>query len=234
MDDISRRAFLVTGLGVLVSGCAEKTKTPLFIEPSNTANRLSGRSAYSSRTPGLSTPSAIVRPRSAVSAPSIIARSAWADGAPIASRMDPMNGINAVTVHHEGMPYSVYCTAKRDVIRELRTVRTSHIGRMRAGDIGYHFIIDRAGRVWEGRPLRFQGAHVKDCNYHNIGVMVMGNFEIQYPSKQQLATLKKLLGYLMARYRIPIRSVYTHRELGPTACPGRYLQPQVNAFRRNA
>jgi len=148
--------------------------------------------------------------------------------------MDPMNGINSVTIHHEGMPYSVYATAKRDVIRELRTVRTSHIGRMTAGDIGYHFIIDRAGRVWEGRPLRFQGAHVKDRNYHNIGVMVMGNFEIQYPSKQQKATLKKLLGHFMAKYRIPSGAVYTHRELGPTSCPGRYLQPHVDAFRRNA
>jgi hypothetical protein len=37
----------------------------------------------------------------------------------------------------------------------------------------------------------------------------------------------------MTAYSVPISSVFTHRELGQTTCPGRYLQPQVEAFRRS-
>ena len=29
-------------------------------------------------------------------------------------------------------------------------------------DVGYHYAVDRAGRVWECRPLTWQGAHVRN------------------------------------------------------------------------
>ena len=113
----------------------------------------------------------------------------------------------------------------------LELVRRSHVGRGFA-DLGYHYVIDRAGRIWEGRSLSYQGAHVKHQNPHNIGVMVMGNFELQSPTQPQLVTLTGAVRELRAKYRVPRRSVFTHRELGPTTCPGKRLQTNVVALRR--
>jgi N-acetyl-anhydromuramyl-L-alanine amidase AmpD len=104
---------------------------------------------------------------------------------------------------------------------------------MRAGDIGYHFIIDRAGRIWEGRPLIYQGAHVKDENEHNLGIMTLGNFDRQSPTTAQLMTLQHMLAYLRHQYSVPVSKVYTHQELNPTACPGLHLQPRIVAMRKN-
>ena len=57
--------------------------------------------------------------------------------------------------------------------------------------------------MWEARPLVYQGAHVKDHNPGNIGVVVLGNFEQQAPSEAQLAAVRKHLSALMRAYGCP-------------------------------
>ncbi len=138
-----------------------------------------------------------------------------------------MNGIASITVHHEGWD-RVFFTDRAQTARRLESIRSSHLKRLRAGDIGYHFIIDRAGRLWEGRDLRYQGAHVKNHNPHNIGIMVLGNFDEQRPSQKQYDKLRVTVGGLMKLYRVAGRRVYTHQELMPTACPGTFLQYHVD------
>jgi N-acetyl-anhydromuramyl-L-alanine amidase AmpD len=70
---------------------------------------------------------------------------------------------------------------------------------------------------------------VKNCNEGNIGVMCLGNFELQSPSARQLETLENLLACLRDRYRISRSCVRTHREWpgAKTACPGRNLQREM-------
>ncbi len=111
---------------------------------------------------------------------------------------------------------------------------------MHAGDIGYHYVIDYSGRVWEGRPIEYQGAHAgnNDANKGNIGIVVFGNFDIQRPTQAQLSSLQTLTEQLMKQYDIPLSKVYTHCEirkvcgLGATDCPGKYLQAQVDLMRK--
>ncbi|MCC6659343.1 MAG: N-acetylmuramoyl-L-alanine amidase [Phycisphaerales bacterium] len=159
----------------------------------------------------------------------VIARREWTANGPIMALANPMNGIQRITVHHDGM--NVFqSTSRGDAAQRLEIIRKAHISQHWA-DIGYHYIIDPAGRVWEGRPIALQGAHVKDQNEHNVGVMVMGNFEESRPTSAALTTLDLFVGHLMQRYRVPIGRVYTHRELGPTACPGRNLQTYMVATR---
>jgi hypothetical protein len=172
-------------------------------------------------------------------APTILARSTWANQAPIAPRLEPMGAITRLTLHHEGMDAD-RLASRSDVIDQLQKIQVEHERRMHAGDIGYHYIIDCAGRIWEGRPLKYQGAHAGngDANRGNIGIVLMGNFEIQRPTAAQLASMKNLVNYLMVKYRIPVTRVYTHCEIrnkydiGNTACPGRYLQREVDVMRR--
>ena len=160
----------------------------------------------------------------------ILARSSWSTTGPIASRVNPMNGVNRVTVHHEGStPF--WATDQAGSAARVEQVRRAHVNGNGWGDIGYHVVIDRAGRAWEGRSLSSQGAHVSQTNEHNIGVMLLGNFQEQSPSQQQLASLAAVLQGMKATYRVPRGRFYTHRELKPTQCPGRNLQPSVDAIR---
>ncbi len=160
-------------------------------------------------------------------------RSRWATAAPITARLDPLGQTNIehITVHHEGSS-AVHFDGLAQVQRRLDSIRLGHLSRA-FGDIGYHFVIDRAGRVWEGRSLTYQGAHVKDHNYHNLGVMALGNFDEQSPTQAQLDRLVTVIKTARATCNVPLSRLHTHQELGPTRCPGLSLQRFMVNIRNN-
>ncbi len=141
-----------------------------------------------------------------------------------------MNGVNRLTIHHDGMA-PVSLRSQQDAARRIESIRASHVNARGFADIGYHYIIDPTGRVWEGRPSWKQGAHVKDQNEHNIGVMVLGNFEVQQPTPQALASVDQFLSVLMQRHKVSLSRVYTHQEIGQSGCPGRNLQRYMDQTR---
>lgn len=160
----------------------------------------------------------------------VLARSAWTGRQPIGARVNKMSGVGRITLHHEGGSDAVEFTDRARTADRLERIRRYHLGRG-WGDIGYHYIVDRAGRVWQGRPVSLQGAHVRDHNEHNIGVMCLGNFNLQSPSKAQLAGLERITQHLRRAYRVSVRRIHTHQELAATSCPGRLLQPKIAAMR---
>jgi hypothetical protein len=143
-----------------------------------------------------------------------------------------------ITVHHTGRLSSKVAGAA--AASEILGIQRHHQDRARWTDIAYHFLIDRAGRLWEGRPLSSQGAHAGSdaANRGNIGVCLLGNFEVQRPTPEQTEALRRLLRQLEDLYRIDPESVFAHREvraaygLGFTECPGRHLQSLVDEVRR--
>lgn len=160
----------------------------------------------------------------------VIARSAWTRGKTISKLADPMRKVTRITVHHDAispLPSGRY----DESVRRLATIRRGHLNNHWA-DIGYHYAVDPAGRVWQARPLVYQGAHVKNHNPGNLGIVVFGNYEKTTPTAQALTALNSLIAHEMQRFRIPLNKVYTHRELRPTACPGKNLQQQMNHIRR--
>jgi hypothetical protein len=169
----------------------------------------------------------------------IIPRAKWSLTTPIASRLEAMGKKTRITIHHEGMQKEDF-SSMSEVKEQLQKVQASHCGRGYA-DIGYHFIIDYNGRTWEGRPLKYQGAHAGngEANRGNIGICLMGNFEQQRPARAQLASMHRLVHFLMDRYAIDENHIYTHREvkamyhLGDTECPGAYLQCEVDSMRKS-
>lgn len=120
-----------------------------------------------------------------------------------------------------------------DVAHRIDSIRQAHQN-AGWGDIGYHFIIDPFGQVWEGRPLAFQGAHVHDHNVRNLGVLTLGNFELQTPTAAQRSALSQFVALRMKQHRVPLVRVHTHRELTSTLCPGRNLQWVMNQLRSSA
>jgi len=144
-----------------------------------------------------------------------------------------MNGIGRLTVHHTAGELET--DAWTPTANTLEGIREFHAGSRPTdrnwADIAYHFAVDRAGRVWQARPLVYQGAHVRGNNEHNLGIVLLGNFEVQSPSAAQLTSLATFVGFVRKLYAIPLGQVFTHGELGDTTCPGKNLQAYLNRAR---
>ncbi len=211
---LARRTFLFIGAATLV-GCGTKKVTSSL--PSPIWSAASTQELYQPVQPAqLPVPTELH---------GAISRSTWAKGQPIARNMNRMLPARYITVHHDGMtPFTT--TSKNSAASRLETIRKSHLRRDggRWGDIGYHFAIDPAGRLWQARPLVWQGAHVKARNEGNIGVVVLGNYERQGVNSAQAAAVESTLKSLMQRYKVPVSRVRTHQEWAATACPGKSLQ----------
>lgn len=166
--------------------------------------------------------------------PGIVPRSMWARSSNIrlggSDGALPMNGIRRITVHHDGMP-PVSLNSTNQVASRIEQFRRAHVMGRGWADLGYHYVIDPSGRVWEGRSIRWQGAHVKDQNENNLGILVMGNFQVQTPTHAALASLDKFVASQMQRYNVSIGAVRTHQERAASECPGRSLQSYMNRTR---
>ncbi len=166
----------------------------------------------------------------------VIPRSAWTSTQAVASRTYPMNGVSRITVHHSAIDSSGL-RSRDTVARAIASIRAEHVSRRdpRTGkpwaDIGYHFIIDPQGNIWEGRPVALQGAHVADTNEHNLGIMLLGNFDQQAPTPASVEALDRFVAFQMRRFGVGASRLYTHQELARTACPGRNLQRHMLAAR---
>lgn len=160
----------------------------------------------------------------------VIPRSAWAKGALVPQLMDRAQRYYRITVHHDGMsPFTA--TDQYSAATRLELIRQSHRKRD-FGDIGYHYLIDPAGRIWQGRPLEWQGAHVRANNQGNLGICMLGNYQQQSPTSTQLAALDRFVAEQMRIYNIRVQNVVTHQELAPTLCPGAKLQAAMVRSRK--
>ena len=60
-------------------------------------------------------------------------------------------------------------------------------------DIGYNFIIDEGGHVYEGRGWDVDGAHTFGYNSTSHGIGIIGEFSKRLPSPKALDALHKLI-----------------------------------------
>lgn len=90
-------------------------------------------------------------------------------------------------------------------------------------DIGYHYGIELVGneyKILKGRSENTVGAHTVGQNSNSIGMCLVGNFDVTYPSPKQLNKLKELILDIFSRYgNLP---VYTHNHFASyKSCPGK-------------
>lgn len=149
-------------------------------------------------------------------------RSAWTGTRPTLALANRMGRIERITIHHDAMDAAGFRSAG-EARQRLSNIQRAHTGNGWA-DIGYHYAIDPGGRVWEGRPITLQGAHVRDNNEQNLGILVMGNFNNAIPTPAAERALVRLIEANQRRYKVPVSRVKTHQEINPTECPGRNLQ----------
>ncbi|WP_288838740.1 peptidoglycan recognition family protein [uncultured Megasphaera sp.] len=102
--------------------------------------------------------------------------------------------------------------------------------------IGYHFVIHKDGSIEQGRPMDVIGAHCHRYNADSVGICSVGNFQQYYPTESQLATAAKLIAYVCSVYGLTPdkQTVFGHRDLNDTECPGDHYYVQLDRLRLEA
>lgn len=166
----------------------------------------------------------------------IIKRTQWGARAARSSNMTALKGQwSRITVHHSAETSSdPEGGSFEDSANTLRLIQKYHMDDPghRWGDIGYHFAIDGAGRIFELRELGWQGAHAGgNNNQQNIGICMLGNLLKRPPTQAALKSLQLLLKQLRDKYRIPADRVAPHNEYATTQCPGPALTSWIKQYK---
>lgn len=151
--------------------------------------------------------------------------------------------VRLLVVHHTAITNG----DGRSGVERMRALYGYHANNRGWGDIGYHYVIDDTGQVFEGKSggSYVVGGHVYCNNVGTIGVALMGNFDTQEPTQEQLKALQWLLADLSDAYGIdPAQSVtfhgerfqspiVGHRDLLSTDCPGYYVFGSLDQIRKH-
>jgi len=149
--------------------------------------------------------------------------------------------VKLLTVHHTAVKVE---GDARPAVERIRALYQYHAVNRGWGDIGYHYLIDEEGRIYEGKSGgdAVVGGHAYCHNIGSIGVSMLGNFEIEQPTQQQLKSLQWLLRDLAEHYDIDLErdvsfhgkilpAVVAHRDLVSTECPGYYVIGSMDQIR---
>lgn len=132
----------------------------------------------------------------------------------------------------------------------LRSIYAYHTQSLGWSDVGYNFLVDRFGRVWEGRAGGVDrpvvGAHTLGYNDDSFAMSAIGNFDVTKPSDAMLQAYGAVFAWKLSLHGIDATSprqvvgpdtfaaINGHRDAGSTACPGRYLYAKLDEIRELA
>ncbi len=154
----------------------------------------------------------------------IISRNEWGARTPT-GQYTPNAPISQQVLHHTaGRQLSANATPAEEAA-EMRAIQAQHQGQGWI-DIGYHLVVFPSGRIYEGRPANVLGAHVAGHNTGTVGISCAGNYEIASPTAAMLDAIGR------ARKALPgsNKPLVGHRDLGPTACPGKNLYSRLKSL----
>ncbi|WP_328887349.1 peptidoglycan recognition protein family protein [Streptomyces sp. NBC_00316] len=189
--------------------------------------------------------------------PVIVSRAQWqADETKRDPRAHYAGGVTAIFIHHTDTPNDYECA---DVPRTLRNLYTGQTRDRDWGDIGYNFLVDKCGTIYEGRAGGVDrpvvGAHTVGFNRGTAGIAAIGTFGRGAPvpaamehAIAALAAWKLGLRGVDPRGRVRLTStndksrypkgtsadffaISGHRDAYTTDCPGEALSAALPAIR---
>lgn len=124
-----------------------------------------------------------------------------------------MRQINKIIIHCTDTP-----DYNKDGTERNHTVADIDLWHKEKGwsGIGYHYLIDRKGESFNGRPEHKQGAHCSGHNKDSIGVVLVGRSDF---NDLQFAELRALVNNLCFKYDLTFADVYGHYEFSNKTCP---------------
>jgi hypothetical protein len=132
---------------------------------------------------------------------------------------------NTVVIHHSDTLLIANET--------MPSLQRLHLEVNKWADVAYHFAIDKNGNIYEGRDIHVRVASVAGHNTGIIGVVVMGNFELDHPLDIQLGALQTLIDWLRDTYTLS--HLAGHGEFNPESiCPGKNLAVYLDQLAQGA
>jgi peptidoglycan hydrolase-like amidase len=155
--------------------------------------------------------------------------------------------VKKFVIHHTGE----YVNHTRNPMEIMRAIYRFHTVNRGWGDIGYNYVIDWEGNIYEGRAggPAIVGAHAAYHNIGTIGIALMGNFQHEEPTPRQLQVLKLLIADHAKRFNIDTNKKSYHlgtlsenvsghgdiaRKGHGTACPGKNLIKHFSEIREQS
>ena len=178
--------------------------------------------------------------------PPIVTRTEWGcpDGQITTHGTLSYTTVTHLVVHHTFSPDK---PTNGDWAALVRSVWQYHVFSNGWADIGYNYVIDQNGVIYEGRAGgdNVVGAHFSGVNSNTMGVVVIGDFTKSAPPPAALNSLKKLLAWKAdqrgidpagqsrhAASGLTLNNVCGHRDgPGATECPGDAFYPLLPQIR---
>ncbi len=89
--------------------------------------------------------------------------------------------------------------------------------------IGYHYFIEKDGKMTQGRADTDEGAHTIGYNLKSLGICLAGNFDVTLPTEAQIGSLKWILRDKTTEYDISMSNIVPHRKFASKSCYGNHL-----------
>ncbi|MFI7273809.1 peptidoglycan recognition protein [Streptomyces sp. NPDC049879] len=111
-------------------------------------------------------------------APAVVTRDSWGADEDLRTEAVTYTGAaRAVFIHHTNHPDDYDCA---DAPEMLKSMQADHVTRMGWDDVGYNFVVDKCGTIYEGRGGGYQryvmGAHTTGFNGDSVGIAALGDF----------------------------------------------------------
>ncbi len=194
-----------------------------------------------------------------VSAPRVYSRAEWGARAQ-ACQPDVASTLLAAVVHHTAGSNSYTTVAQ--AMQQIRNDQAYHIDGRGWCDIGYNFLVDKWGNVYEGRANSGTqpviGVHAGGFNTATVGISMLGDYSTVTPSTQTQESVAQVIAWRLSQYhrdptstvgyttwggensryaagtRLDLRVVVGHRDTAYTACPGNAGYATLDGVRARA
>lgn len=190
--------------------------------------------------------------------PRIVTRRGWGADEQLRERdFLYTNRVSAAFVHHTASGNNYRCAQAPSVIRSIYRY---HVVSSGWRDIGYNFLVDKCGNIYEGRAggvaKAVMGAHTLGFNTNSMGIAVLGSFGATKPPAASVKAIAQLTAWKLGLYganpkgktyltsgggnlyrkgkKVRLNVISGHRDGFATECPGGRLYGKLGAARTAA
>ncbi len=179
------------------------------------------------------------------SQPDFCDRICWCPSCPVDSTPQLTDPTHIIVHHSAGFNESNNFASVVEYYWDL------HVNTNGWDDIGYNWLIDPNGVIYQGRLDNYQGAHFSCINENTIGICMIGDYTSSVPSQEAINALVDLVGFEATEHQIDvldesyhetgdfiIHNVSGHRDgndsqngCSSTVCPGDSFYPMLGDVR---
>ncbi|SBT94582.1 N-acetylmuramoyl-L-alanine amidase [Streptomyces sp. DI166] len=165
--------------------------------------------------------------------------------------------VKAAFVHHTASGNGYTCSQAPSVIRGIYRY---HVMSMGWRDIGYNFVVDKCGTIYEGRAggvaKPVLGAHTLGFNSNSMGIALLGSYGSKKPSKASVNAVAGLTAWKLGLFganprgetylksgggnlyakgrKVRLNVISGHRDGFATECPGLQMYRKLGTTRETA